>query len=164
MTDVKFSMTELPVDKGLEQRIKDATFKAAVRIMNKWIDNLETGSGALGSHGGPYVSTGEAVASIRLDPETPDSDTYTIFSDKIQVLIAEVGRMPGTMPPFEPISQWVHEKLGVKKGSKGHYPIVQKIRQNIKENGLEPFAPMEKAVVEVVHDLEKELGRAVEPQ
>ena len=145
-----------------KQEIQAEFFKAGAKLVNLWKDNLRAGEGADGTHGRPYVNTGEAVGSVQMYPETPGSDEYIIFSDRIQVLIAEVGRAPGTYPPYEPISQWVHEQLGIKKKDPKHYAVVRAIQQSIKDNGLEPFAPMEKAVIDLVEDLEENLGLMLE--
>lgn len=142
--------------------IRDEFFKAGVKLVNFWKDNLRTGQGAMGSHGGPYVNTGEAVKSVQMYPERRGADEYIIFSDAIQVLTAEVGQPPGHRPPFRAISMWVHEKLGVKRGDPAHFPIVTGIQDKIEEVGLEPFAPMEKAVTELVKDLEEKLGQKLE--
>jgi len=165
---VKFSVevTVDPLPSGIddiEKIIREETFKAAIRLMNKWISNIEGGTGSGGSHGGPYVNTGESASSIQIDPERQGAEEYTIFSDKIQTLIAEVGRAPGsTPPPFAPISQWVHEKLGIRQGSPDHYGVVRAIQLSIGKNGIDPFMPMEKAVIDVVADLEQRMGAAMD--
>jgi hypothetical protein len=158
MDGIKIDMPALIEVKDFEKRLRDELYKAAVRMQNAWQDNLASGEGVT-SHGGPYINTGEAVASIDIEP--PSGDTVEIFSDAIQVLTAEVGQAPGTMPSFTAISDWVHEKLQIRRDDPGHYPIVQKIRQNIFDKGLKGFAPMEAAIGTVSADLEKRIAEAL---
>lgn len=163
MSDFQIKITEPPQDKDLEKRLQEEVFSLAIDVQNHWIDNLSTGEG-MSSHGHPYVNTGEAVSSIHLDPEDPNSDTYTIYSDKIQTLTAEIGLAPGNWVSFKALSQWVHEKLKIPLDDPANYPITKAIQKNIFDNGLDPFSPMEKAIVDVIADLEERLGKALDPK
>jgi len=104
-----------------------------------------------------YVDSDKPVKILKID-----GDEYTIYSDKYQILVAEIGQAPGIRPPFMAISDWVNEKLGIKKNDPAHYPIVVAVQNKIEAKGLEPFAPMEKAVIDTVADLEKRLGEAMD--
>ena len=161
VSDIQISIEAFPTIEGIEDKINAELVKAAVMMQNNWKDNLTNGIGADGNHGGPYRNTGEAVASIDLEISGKD---VVVFSDAIQVLIAEVGRMPGTYPPFAPISLWVKEKLQIPVNDPSHYPIVRKIQQNIHDNGLEPFAPMELAITQTIQGLEEKLSKASIPE
>ena len=114
--------------------------KQAIRFQTRWIENLLDAG---------WVNTGEGVNSITVD-KIPDG--FRIGTDKIQVLIAEVGRSPGTMPPHDPISQWVHEQSDMpNKGESEtrmvdgeeqtvtHEDVVFLVRRSIKQTGIEPI-------------------------
>lgn len=164
MSKVIVHHDEFVPDIDAKKKLEDEIFKFAVRIKNGWESNLREGSGIL-SHGRPYVNTGEAVSSIQLEPNRAGSDNYIIFSDKMQTLIAEVGREPGgKMPPKAAIENWVHEQLGIGFDESDFDSIVYAVRRNIAKFGLDPFMPMEKALVDVVAELEKKLGEASEPE
>jgi len=141
---------------------EDTVFKAAVRGMNGWKDNLDSGLGATGSHGGPYRDRGGAHSDVTMQPQGPGSLEYVVGGDVIQLAIAEFGRVPtpGKLPPFGPIAGWVERKGIAKRGDKFFYAIVNKIRSNIAENGLEGFAPGQKAGVESNLQAKKEFREA----
>jgi len=161
-TSIDVIISDLPpgID-DVEKSIRDEVFKGVIRLRNLWIGNIETGEGT-GSHGGPYVNTGEAANSIQMEPEVQGADEYVVFSDKIQTLIAEIGQPPGQRPPYRAISDWVHEKLQVKRDDPKHHAVVVAVQNKIEERGLAPFAPMEKAIIDVVADLEKRIGKGMD--
>ena len=115
---------DLDIEKIAEEEVQ----KQAIQFQTQWQENLlDVG----------WKNTGEGVNSITVE-ETPDG--YKIGSDKVQVLIAEVGRTPGEpAPPKEPIEDWVHEQSGLpNKGDKDFDNTVFNIRMSISENGIEP--------------------------
>lgn len=144
---------------NLTKRVSDLLFSTAVKTQNKWRDNLETGNGALGSHGRPYVDEGEAKNDVVFLPQTEGALSYTIGGDVVQLYIAEYGRVPtpGNLPPFTPIAEWAERKGITKKGDKYFYQIINKIRTNIAEYGLAGFAPGLGAAIEINREVEKEL-------
>ena len=157
--DIQIDVEPLPDLGDIEKKINEELIKTAVNVQNRWQDNLSTGIG-VGKHNGPYRDRGESVASIDIEVV---GNEVSVFSDLIQVLIAEIGRMPGSMPPFKPISDWVHRKLKIRSTDPKHYPIVKKIQWNIYHNGLEGFAPLEKALADELVDLEQRLADASIP-
>lgn len=160
---VDFRADAFPADMDIEARIREELFKTAIDMQNRWADHLADGTG-IGQHRGPYVNTGEAVASIDIDPPMAGAPEYTVFSDTWQVLIAEVGRAPGSKPPpFAPIADWVHEKLGIARDAPDFHGIVRAVQMKIARDGLAPFLPMEKSIAEVVQGLEQRMGAASSP-
>ena len=110
-------------------------FKHAARVMNSWRDNLRRGEGAGGSHGSPFVNSGEAANDVTVDPPREGELEYVVGGDVIQLLIAEWGRAPGSMPPPEPIEDWMREQLG--ESDPEPFPV----QKHIEEQGIEGFEP-----------------------
>lgn len=124
---------------------EEELFKAAIKGLNAWKDNLSTGSGAKGSRK-PWVNTGEARADLAINPATPKSLNYTVGGDVVQLFIAEFGRAPNnTMPPLKAIEDWVAEKGIAARGDAEFAGVVYAIRAGIAKNGIKPFAPGLKA-------------------
>lgn len=150
-------------DMNLQKILREEMFKMAVKCSNEWSDNISQGRGAEGSHGGPYINTGEARDSITIVPDKPDSDNYKVGSDKVQVAIAEFGRAPGEKPPpFKPIARWVQEKGIAQKGEDKFYPIVKTIQKNIGEGGLEAFAPGRLAYQEAIKNIDEKVEKRIQ--
>jgi len=147
-----------------EKVAQDTIFKAAVNGMNGWKDNLNSGMGATGSHGGPYRDRGEAVNDVTMQPQEHGSMEYIVGGDVIQLAIAEFGRVPspGKPPPFEAIAGWVVRKGIAKRTDEFFYPIVDKIRWNIANHGLEGFAPGQKAAADSNRRVKKEFAAETE--
>lgn len=55
-----------------------------------------------------HVDTGKLLSSIK---GSVDGDTIVISMDEIGKWI-EFGRLPGSMPPVEPLKEWAGRKLG----------------------------------------------------
>ncbi|NMA10073.1 MAG: hypothetical protein GX932_03520 [Methanomicrobiales archaeon] len=124
------------------QIVSEELWKAAVRTQNAWRENLDAGIGATGSHGRPYVGTGEAIARTTVFPELPGADEYIVAGETVQHLIAEFGRTPGTkMPPPEPIERWAQEAGLVPREGETWESMIWTIRRHIAEHGLRGFAP-----------------------
>lgn len=148
--------------KGLKIKGKasNVLFKGAVRCMNRWKENLDSGTGADGSHGRPYRDRGQTVNDVTMSPQTPGSSEYAIGGDVIQLAVAEFGRVatPGRPPPFDVIAQWVKRKGIAAPGDDGFYPIVEAIRWKIAAEGLKGFAPGRRASEDTEREMEKELN------
>lgn len=112
--------------------------KQAIRVQATWRDNLRKGQGAEGSHGGPYVNTGEAVNDVVY--EFTGALEVRIGGDVVQLAVAEFGRAPGSPPPYDAIARWAREK-GLQPDDGSFSDMVDAIRWAIAEHGLEPFAP-----------------------
>lgn len=124
------------------QIVSEELWKAAERTRQQYQENLEKGLGADGSHGRPYVGTGEAIARTTVHPETPGSDVYEIVGETVQHVIAEFGRRPGArMPPHEPISEWAKMQGLIPREGETWDEMVLNIRRHIAAHGLEAFAP-----------------------
>ena len=124
------------------QIVSEELWKAAVRTQNAWRENLDAGIGATGSHGRPYVGTGEAIARTTVFPELPGADEYIVAGETVQHLIAEFGRTPGAkMPPPEPIERWAQEAGLVPREGETWESMIWTIRRHIAEHGLRGFAP-----------------------
>lgn len=117
---------------------QDELEKQAIRVQATWRKNLRKGQGAEGSHGGPYVNTGEAVNDVVYE-FTGDLEVR-IGGDVIQLAVAEFGRAPGSPPPFDAIERWAREK-GLQPEEGSFDEMVDAIRWSIAKHGLEPFAP-----------------------
>lgn len=134
---------------------REEVFKAATRTQSRWKQNLTRGRGVTkartsgGKRNPSWVNTGEGRGSISLEPETQGALAYRIGSEKVQVIVAEVGRSPGEPPPpWTPIAQWAKEVGIVPR----FYPeedeapetvqdTLTAIRMSIAENGIGGFAP-----------------------
>jgi len=129
-----------------QQIVSEELLKGAIRCENQYKNNLDTGEGALGSHGRPYVGTGEAIATVTLYPQTPGADLYTVEGPLVQHAIAEFGREPGKkMPPKAPIEQWAKEAGLVPREGETWDDMILNIRRHIAAHGLRAFAPMQLA-------------------
>lgn len=116
--------------------------KQAIRVQATWRENLRKGSGAEGSHGGPYVNTGEALNDIVY--EFTGALEVRVGGDVVQLAVAEFGRAPGSPPPYDAIERWAREK-GLQPEDGSFRDMVDAIRWAIAEHGLEPFAPAQAA-------------------
>jgi hypothetical protein len=124
------------------QIVSEELWKAAERTRQQYQENLEKGLGADGSHGRPYVGTGEAIARTTVHPETPGADVYEIVGETVQHVIAEFGRTPGAvMPPTEPIARWAKEAGLVPRDGETWEGMIFTLRRHIAEHGLRGFAP-----------------------
>ena len=129
------------------QMVSEELWKAAERTRQQWQDNLDQGKGATGSHGRPYVGTGEAIARTTVSPPLPGADEYLIAGETIQHLIAEFGRAPGSkLPPHDVISQWAREQGLQPAEGQTRDDMIWLIRRSIAEHGLKGFAPAQLAV------------------
>lgn len=128
---------------------REEVFKAAVKTQNGWKDNMEEEN---------YRSTGEAIESVTIEPQMQGADEYTVGSNKIQVLIGEVGRAPGSFPNVDQLGEWVHEQAGLPdKGDADFDNAVYNIGKHIAENGLPAYRFGTRAFREVSQELEAEL-------
>jgi len=124
------------------QIVSEELWKAAVRTQNAWRENLDAGIGATGSHGRPYVGTGEAIARTTVFPELPGADEYIVAGETVQHLIAEFGRTPGSkMPPQAPIDRWAREAGLTPREGETWDDMILNIRRHIAAHGLKGFAP-----------------------
>jgi len=124
------------------QIVSEELWKAAVRTQQQYQENLEKGLGAEGSHGRPYVGTGEAIARTTCFPELPGADEYLVKGETMQHVIAEYGREPGKrMPPPEPIERWAREAGLVPREGETFDDMILNIRRHIAAHGLRGFAP-----------------------
>lgn len=161
MPDDEFSVDFEPYD-GVDVFgiTREELEKQAVRTQNAWQRNLQKGDGAEGSHGGPYVNTGEAMNDITF--EFVGELEVTVGGDVVQLAVAEFGRAPGSAPPpFDAIATWAREKgLTPEEGS--FDDMVEGIRWAIADEGLEPFAPAQAAATEQRGRLEVEIRRRLD--
>ncbi len=156
---VRCEIREFPDYQGI---VSDELFKAAIRTQNTWRNNLQAGKGEKGSHGRPYVGTGEAIARTTLYPETPGAMAYLVAGETIQHLIAEFGRRPGAPPPpFEPISRWAREAGLRPAPGQTWTQMINIIRFAIGRRGLRAFAPMAAAVNTVGPTVEPRIERRI---
>lgn len=135
--------------------------KQAVRVQASWRDNLRKGQGAEGSHGGPYVNTGEAVNDIVYE-FTGDLEVR-VGGDVVQLAVAEFGRAPGSPPPYDAIATWAREK-GLQPEDGSFSDMVDAIRWAIAEHGLEPFAPAQAAANKHRGDLPEQLNARLQEE
>ena len=133
---------ELNTDSQIQQIAEEEVFSLAVRFQNEWEDILIEAN---------WQNTGKGIESISLKPQREGATSYTVGSDKIQILIAEFGRRPGAkMPPEAPIREWVNEQAGLpNKGDDGFEGTVFVIRRSIAEEGIEPLMAGRKAFSKV---------------
>lgn len=136
------------------QIASEELWKAAVRTQNAWRENLDAGIGATGSHGRPYVGTGEAIARTTVSPELPGADEYIVAGETVQHLIAEFGRTPGSkMPPPEPIERWAREAGLKPRDGETWESMIWTIRRHIAVHGLPGFAPAQLAAATIAPTL-----------
>lgn len=156
--EIKISYKGLP---DYRQIVSEELWKAAERTRQQYQENLEAGKGAAGSHGRPYVGTGEAIARTTVYPELPGADEYVVKGETIQHVIAETGRTPGKrMPPPEPIDRWAREAGLVPRtlpdGTQETWDdMILNIRRHIAAHGLRGFAPAQLAADIVAPTLER---------
>lgn len=134
---------------------QEEVFKAATRTQTRWKQNLTRGRGAVpartsgGKRNTSWVNTGEGRGSITLEPQEQGALAYRVGSDKVQVIVAEVGRSPGEAPPpWTPIADWANEVGLVSR----FYPepamapedvvdTIMAVRLSIAKHGIGGFAP-----------------------
>ena len=66
----------------------------------------------------------------------------------------EFGRLPGTMPPTEPLKGWIRRKLGV-KDEKEVNRIAWAIAMDIKKNGTDPRPFLQPAIQSAIRRLKR---------
>jgi len=136
-----------------EKLTEDALDAVAVETQETWRDLMDEAG---------YRNTGEAIRSIAV--ERPNTFTRLVGSDRIQVLIGEVGREPGSMPPRDPIANWVDEQAGLpSRGDEDFDDTVWGVRKGIEENGLPAYHFAERAVAKS-QGLGGELARRVKQE
>ena len=151
--EIKVSYKGLP---DYRQIVSEELWKAAERTRQQYQENLEKGLGAEGSHGRPYVGTGEAIARTTVSPELPGADEYLVKGETIQHVIAEVGRTPGKkMPPQAPIDRWAREAGLTPREGETWDDMILSIRRHIAAHGLRGFAPAQLAADIVAPTLER---------
>jgi hypothetical protein len=156
---VKVERRELPKHREI---VQEELLKAAIRCENQYKENLETGQGAAGSHGRPYVGTSEAINTVALYPQTPGADLYTVEGPLVQHAVAEFGRAPGKrMPPPEPISRWAKEAGLVPREGETWDEMVLNLQRHIGAHGLKGFAPMQLAAEMVAPSIEQAIRRRI---
>lgn len=142
--DIEVTFRGIP---DYRQIVSEELWKAAVRTQQQYQENLEKGLGADGSHGRPYVGTGEAIARTTVSPELPGADEYLVKGETMQHVIAEYGREPGKrMPPPEPIERWAREAGLVPREGETWDSMIFALRQHVAVHGLKGFAPAQLAV------------------
>jgi len=124
---------ELSEESRIREVAREELFKTAVRFQTRWQDLLIEAE---------WNNTGEGINSITLTPQREGADSYTVGSDKIQILIAEFGRRPGAAPPPpDAIAPWVNEQSGLpSRGEEDFESVVYLVGQSIAENGIEAIA------------------------
>lgn len=128
---------------------REETFKAAIRTQGKWQENMSEED---------YRNTGEAINSITISPQAEGANEYRIGTDKIQALIGELGRAPGSFPNVDQLGEWVHEQAGLPdKGDADFDNAVYNIGKHIAANGLPAYRFGTRAFREVSQELEAEL-------
>lgn len=153
--EIKISYKGLP---DYRQIVSEELWKAAERTRQQYQENLEAGKGAAGSHGRPYVGTGEAIARTTVYPELPGADEYVVKGETIQHLIAEFGRTPGSkMPPQAPIDRWAREAGLTPREGETWDDMILNIRRHIAAHGLRGFAPAQLAADIVAPTLERNI-------
>ena len=151
--EIKISYKGLP---DYRQIVSEELWKVAERTRQQYQENLEAGKGAAGSHGRPYVGTGEAIARTTVYPELPGADEYVVKGETIQHLIAEFGRTPGKkMPPQAPIDRWAREAGLTPREGETWDDMILNIRRHIAAHGLRGFAPAQLAADIVAPTLER---------
>lgn len=136
----------------VEKITSEEAFKAAVRTMNQWRENLDKGEGAAGVHGSyresgagdtQYRNTGGTANDITVEPQTEGSLEYTVGGDSIPLAVAETGRVPtpNSPPPFDPIADWAREKGLEPDGDETFEEMVDGIRWAIAQRGIPGFQP-----------------------
>jgi hypothetical protein len=130
-------------------------FRVAVRTMNTWRENIRKGEG-ISDHGSPYVNTGEAANDVTIQPQREGSLEYKVGGDTVQLAVAENGRAPGSMPPPDPIADWMREQLG--ESDPDPWPV----QKHIEEKGLEPFEPGRAAALEHEGELSERVHRRLD--
>jgi len=156
---VKVERRELPKHREI---VQEELLKAAIRCENQYKENLETGQGAAGSHGRPYVGTSEAINTVMLYPQTPGADLYTVEGPLVQHAVAEFGRAPGKrMPPPEPISRWAKEAGLTPREGETWDEMVLNLQRHIGAHGLKGFAPMQLAAEMVAPSIEPAIRRRI---
>lgn len=156
---VKVERRELPKHREI---VQEELLKAAIRCENQYKENLETGQGAAGSHGRPYVGTSEAINTVALYPQTPGADLYTVEGPLVQHAVAEFGRAPGKrMPPPEPISRWAKEAGLTPREGETWDEMVLNLQRHIGAHGLKGFAPMQLAAEQVAPTIEPAIRRRI---
>lgn len=162
MTSPQFRITvsqqKLPQHRRI---VSEELLKAAVRGENAYRQNMQTGQGALGSHGRPYVGTGEAITSANLYPEAPGADLYTVEGPLIQHVVAEFGQEPGHMPGFAAIDRWAREKQLTPRQGETWEQMIEGIRQAIYRRGLRAFAPLQLAADQIAPTIEPAIQRRI---
>lgn len=155
---------DIPEDSRIREVAQSEVFNQSVRFQNEW-QNILLDAG--------WQSTGEGINSITIDPQREGSDSYTIGSDKIQILISEFGRRPGAKPPPpDSLADWVHEQEGLLNRGEtetrdfGDGPVtvtfdavVYLIGQAIAENGIAPIQAARRAWKNVDGEYEKNVER-----
>lgn len=142
--------------------VSEELFGAATRAQQKWQENLRGGVGALGSHGGPYVDTGEALNDITIEPAAPGSSEYVVGGDVVQLAVAEFGRRAGRAPPADAIAAWARRKGLQPHEGQSFESMVFAIQQAIAAHGLPAFAPAQRAADDVMRDLDERIARRIE--
>lgn len=134
---------------------REEVFRAATRTQKRWKKNLTKGRGAVpaktsgGKRNPSWVNTGGGRSSITLEPQEQGALAYRVGSDKIQIIVAEVGRSPGEPPPpWAPIAQWAKEVgivdtfyLEEDEAPESVQDTLTAIRMSIAKNGIGGFAP-----------------------
>jgi len=141
----------IPEDSRIQEVAQEEVFKQAQRFATEW-ENIVIDE---------WFNDGEAANDITLKPPREGSDSYTVGGDVTQLLIAEFGRRPGaTMPPREPIADWVNEQSGMpSKGDDDFDSTVFLVRRAIGRDGIEPVMPARRAWKKVNGDYEKNVER-----
>lgn len=142
--------------------VSEELFGGAIRAQQKWQENLRGGVGALGSHGGAYVDTGEALNDITIQPAAPGHIEYVVGGDVVQLAVAEFGRRPGRAPPYDAIAAWARRKGLQPEDGQTFDSMVFAIQQAIAKNGLAAFAPAQRAADDVMRDLEARIAARIE--
>jgi len=143
---------EMPEESRIREVSQSALFKTAVTFQTRWQDLLIEAN---------WQNTGEGINSITITPQREGADSYTVGSDKIQILISEFGRRPGAdPPPPDAIAPWVNEQSGMpSRGEEDFESVVYLVGQSIAENGIEPIAAGRRAFEGMGDEYEERVAR-----
>ena len=141
---------DLPSESRIREVAQEELFSQANSFKTAWEDIVIE----------EWFNDGEAANDITITPPREGADSYTVGGDVIQLLIAEFGRRPGaTMPPEQPIVEWVNEQAEMpSRGDDDFDSVVFLVRRAIGENGIEPIMPARRAWDQVDGEYEERVA------
>lgn len=140
-------MDSEPIEETATQELE----KQAIRFQTRWQDNMIEAD---------YKNTGEAINSITVE-RIPDG--FRIGTDKIQAIVGEFGRSPGTFPDVAALAEWVNEQTGLPdRGDSDFDNAVYNIGKQIAEEGLPPYRFARNAWENLEDEYEKRVQERLE--